>query len=121
MSVQLIAEKDKFIIEIPATTKPDDQFLLEMKFQILAKKWEEATKYFSFSRQQTANEYYQQIIAIGKPVVPILLLDLQKTNRHWFFALRSITGEDPVLETHEGNIQLMVNDWITWGKKRKLI
>ncbi len=119
--MQLIEQEDKYIIEISAAAKTDDHFWQEIKFTILAKKWEEETKFFSFTRQIVANEHYQQIISMGLKIVPLLLKDLQRTNRHWFFALRSITETNPVPKEHEGKVQLMVNDWISWGKKRKLI
>ena len=47
---------------------------------------------------------YQAIIALGSPVIPLLLQDLQREPAHWFEALKAITGEDPVAPADWGRI-----------------
>ncbi len=64
---------------------------------------------------------YQAIIALGMPVVPLLLRDLQREPVHWFEALEAITGENPVLPAHHGDIPAMADDWLAWGRKHGLI
>ncbi len=119
--VQVLRKADKFIIEVPAEARTDDDFFLEIKFQFLAEKWKDQTRFFSLTRQIAKSDSYQAIIAMGKPVLPLILADLQREPNHWFFALQTISEENPVKESHLGNIKLMTNDWLKWGKKRKLI
>jgi hypothetical protein len=59
---------------------------------------------------------YQQIIGLGAECVPLLLAELERTPDHWFWALRSITGENPVRPEHRGKLALMAKDWIDWGR-----
>lgn len=54
---------------------------------------------------------------MGKPVVPLILRDLEKSPDHWFWALRAITGEDPVKPEQRGRMQQMAQAWIQWGKE----
>ena len=59
---------------------------------------------------------YQRIIGMGQPVVPLILRDLEQEPDHWFWALQSITGENPVLPEQRGNLELMATAWLAWGK-----
>ena len=59
---------------------------------------------------------YQRIIGMGQPVVPLILRDLEQEPEHWFWALQSITGENPVLPEQRGNLEMMAAAWLAWGK-----
>lgn len=50
---------------------------------------------------------YRGVIALGQPVVPLLLRELEPEPVHWFEALKAITDEDPVPREHLGNIAAM--------------
>jgi len=54
---------------------------------------------------------------MGPAVVPILLDDLRKTKRGWFWALKHLTQVDPVREEDRGNVDKMIDAWIGWGRK----
>jgi hypothetical protein len=60
---------------------------------------------------------YQEIIQLGPEVVPLLLRDLDETERHWFVALRALTGANPIPASAAGNIPKMIEAWRTWGKE----
>jgi hypothetical protein len=95
---------------------------LKEKFQKLAKKWQKETAYLSSITQKGLHPAYLEIIDMGMAAVPLILRDLMQNGpNHWFYALREITGEDPVVEEHAGDIQAMADDWINWGKDRGLI
>jgi hypothetical protein len=68
-----------------------------------------------------AHPAYQAIIALGPPVVPFLLRDLEREPVHWFEALQAITGEYLVPRTDWGNIPAMVAAWLAWGRRHGLI
>jgi hypothetical protein len=63
------------------------------------------------------NPAYQEIIGLGNDVVPFLLRDLKETERHWFIALRAITGANPVPKSATGNIPKMIEAWRQWAKE----
>jgi hypothetical protein len=46
---------------------------------------------------------------------------LQENGGPWFWALRALTGENPVPSEHRGNIEAMANDWLQWGQEKGLI
>lgn len=64
---------------------------------------------------------HQQVIGLGPAVLPHLLDDLAKTRSNWFWALRSITGENPVPADERGQVDRMTQRWLEWGKARGLI
>ncbi|MGB8689563.1 MAG: hypothetical protein WCD53_19790 [Microcoleus sp.] len=53
----------------------------------------------------------------GRPVVPLILRDLEQKPDHWFWALRAITGDNPVKSEQRGRMKLMAQAWIQWGKE----
>jgi hypothetical protein len=89
---------------------------LEDYFNSLKYLWLEETKYSSNIYYTTKHPAYLKIIQLGKDVLPLILKDLSESNTHWFFALREISGANPIQNEHLGNIQEMTNDWLVWGK-----
>jgi hypothetical protein len=61
---------------------------------------------------------YQEIIRLGPEVVPLLLRDLEEQHTHWFNALRTITGANPVPASAAGNVPKMVEAWLNWAKSK---
>jgi hypothetical protein len=101
--------------------KTADKTNLENEFHALARQWKEACGLLSSTSAMVAHPAYQAIIALGPPVVPLLLRDLEIEPFHWFDALKSITGEDPVSPSDWGNIPAMTSAWLAWGRSRKLL
>ena len=54
---------------------------------------------------------------MGEAAVPFLLNELRLRPGHWFWALKQITGENPMRPEHAGNLRRMTEDWLTWGEK----
>ena len=90
---------------------------LEQRFQMLADTWRKECMHISSSTQRAMHPAYQQIIGLGPDAVPILLRDLQREPDHWSWALRAITGQNPIKDEHRGNLTLVAQDWIGWGKE----
>ena len=90
------------------------------KFEKLASEWRESTKYLSSVTSIAMDPSYQQIIGMGDDVVPLLLRELrnQEEPDYWFWALRAITGADPVPAADKGNVCAMADAWTKWGKSR---
>ena len=60
---------------------------------------------------------YQRIIGMGEDAIPLILSELDRQPDHWFWALHSITGADPVPEDCQGNVPAMTSAWIEWGRR----
>jgi hypothetical protein len=108
-------------IALGPTTHTKETTALAKQFQALAEEWRSAVALLSSSTAMRAHPAYQAIIALGPPVVPLLLQELQRDRTHWFEALSAITGEDPVPREDWGNIPAMAAAWLAWGRDRHLI
>ena len=88
------------------------------RFRELAKAWREDTRHLSSIHEMVLHSAYQQIIGMGPAAVPLIIDELRHSPDHWFWALRAITGEDPVVASHRGDIRAMAQDWIRWYDER---
>jgi len=86
------------------------------KFDMLASTWKKDTMVMSSSTDMFSNESYLQIIGMGKKALPFIFSELRKEPNHWFVALKSITGIDPVPKEYRGNILKMSELWLAWAK-----
>ena len=91
---------------------------LDDTFHRLADEWQAAVAHHSSSSKRDNYPAYQAIIALGAPVVPLLLRDLEHTHRHWFTALRLITGANPISPDDAGKVAKMAEAWLRWGKEK---
>jgi hypothetical protein len=64
---------------------------------------------------------YQRIIGMGEKAIPLILAELAERPGHWFWALASITGEDPVAEQSRGKLREMASAWLAWGRQKGYI
>jgi hypothetical protein len=90
---------------------------LEAEFNRLAEEWRAETRMLSLVTQKSMHPAYQRIIGMGQPIVPLILRDLEQKPDHWFWALRAITGANPVKSDMVGRMKLMAQAWIEWGKE----
>ncbi len=90
---------------------------LERRFHELAAEWRAEVAPLSSSRARVQHPAYRAIIALGPTVVPLLLRELEQRPNHWFAALRSLTGADPVPLADRGRIGAMTAAWVRWGKQ----
>lgn len=91
---------------------------LSATFAELVKQWREETRGVSSTNQMSMHPAYQQIIGMGEEAIPLLLRELERKSGHWFWALKSITREDPVPPEHRGKVNKMIKAWLDWGKNR---
>ncbi len=100
------------------STTPPEPETLEARFRRLADTWQKAVAHLSSSTKRDNHPAYKEIVALGPAVVPLLLRDLEINHRHWFAALTTITGENPVPEEDAGKILKMIDHWLRWGKAK---
>ncbi|HLP91243.1 MAG TPA: hypothetical protein VK184_22015 [Nostocaceae cyanobacterium] len=94
------------------------QSKIEATFAALANQWLAETRGLSSTNQMCMHPAYQQIIGMGEAVIPLLLRELEKKSGQWFWALKSITREDPVPPEHRGKTKDMIKIWLEWGRQR---
>lgn len=99
-----------------------------IRFIVLKGEWEDEMANLSSITEISMHPAYQQIIGMGKTAIPYILYELSELSDekpsycYWFWALKSITGEDPVtgkkpiLDDQKGNIKEMAKAWLKWGK-----
>ncbi|YAF96120.1 MAG: hypothetical protein AB3A66_26990 [Nodularia sp. CChRGM 3473] len=91
---------------------------MEATFTALVNQWRDENRGVSSTNQMSMHPAYQQIIGMGEAVIPLLLRELEKKSGHWFWALKSITREDPVPPEYRGKVKEMIKVWLEWGKNR---
>jgi len=94
--------------------------VLPEQFHRLAEIVREECAHLSSVREIVLHPAYQQIIGMGPPALPLILRELEHKPEHWFWALRSIAREDPVLPKHRGVVAEMTEDWLKWAHKKGL-
>lgn len=98
------------------TASEHDQALVA-RFEQLAANWREERQFLSSSTQMAMCPSYQQIIGMGRDALPLIFHELAKEPDHWFWALKSITGEDPVPVEQRGMIREMTRAWLHWARE----
>ncbi|MBI3604950.1 MAG: hypothetical protein HY202_02865 [Nitrospirae bacterium] len=91
---------------------------MEDKFNSLVKAWRHDVSFKSSVTEMATNPNYQQIIGMGPAILPLLFRELEERPDHLFWALRAITGIDPVKPEERGNIKLMAKAWLQWAKEQ---
>ena len=102
-------------------TLPISQDELSKKFERLAATWTYNNSLISSVDKMVLLPEYQEIIGMGKAVVPFILKELKKEPNYWFWALKAITRDDPVKPEDRGNLQKMSDAWIQWGAEKGYI
>lgn len=119
-SKEIHKESERFAMHylIPISRQRAD---CSLKFQELKARWEADTAILSSITEIAMHPAYQQIIGMGQSAIPLILSEMEETPGHWFWALKSITGEDPVLSEQRGRIKEMTKAWLIWGKEQGYI
>src|SRR5437868_470512 len=106
-------------------TVPSVPFILpmtmpsEQRFRELASRWRKDTAFLSSTSEIATHPSYQQIIGMGKEALPFIFAALREQPEHWFWALRAITGEDPVPPASRGDLRQMTAVWLKWASEHQ--
>ena len=87
---------------------------LEHRFRRLAEQWREETRATSSLSRLVMHPAYQQIIGMGAPAVPLIVRELRERPNHWFWALFSILGVNPVPPEDAGDLERMTELWLAY-------
>ena len=91
------------------------------RFNTLTATWKQANPFSSSIINVATHPAYQEIIGMGPIAIPLILKALKVETDHWFWALKSITGEDPVKENDRGDLEKMKQAWLDWGSENGYI
>jgi hypothetical protein len=94
---------------------------VRQRFSNLVAHWKSERGHSSRLKDLVTHSAYQQIIGMGEPAIPLLLEEMQERPDHWDWALRAITGSDPVPPESWGKLREIAAAWVTWGKERGYI
>lgn len=93
-----------------------------VQFQQLVEQWHRERGASSSPVYMAMCPAYQQIIAMGKPAIVLILKQLELEGDdpdHWFWALNYLTNADPVSPHERGNMKKMSAAWIRWGRDNR--
>jgi hypothetical protein len=100
----------------PTADRVQDAELVE-RFNQLTNSWKMEKMFTSSMSAIEGSQFYQAIVNLGNPVVPLLFRELQREPDYWFAALHAILGEDPVPPEDRGNLSKMTEHWLAWAKQ----
>jgi len=86
------------------------------KLRGLADRWYSETQFLSSTHQAAMIPEYQEIIGKGREALSFVLGELATNGGQWFWALRAITGEDPVPTVDRGRYPAMREHWLRWAR-----
>ncbi|MCU0540923.1 MAG: hypothetical protein MUE44_01885 [Oscillatoriaceae cyanobacterium Prado104] len=107
-----------FLSEKSEFDRSRQQTELETTFYQLVDRWKTETRGISSTEQLSLHPTYQQIIGMGPDAIPLLLRELANNSGRWFWALKSITREDPVMPEQRGKTKEMIAAWLNWGREK---
>jgi hypothetical protein len=87
------------------------------EFLACSRQWKRETMTTSSLTDVATHPSYQRIIGLGPEVLPLVFADLRETGAPWFWALRALTGKNPVPADHRGNMKLTTHDWLEWARE----
>jgi hypothetical protein len=91
------------------------------RFVRLVGEWKAGRGHSSKLKDLAMHPAYQQIIGMGESAVPLLLEEMKERPDQWDWALRAITGDDPVPHESWGKLTEIAAAWNAWGKERGYI
>ena len=117
-SAKLMEKVDELRVSSrPHDPEPD----LQERFVRLAAEWRSGRGHSSLSSEMVTHPAYLQIIGMGKSAIPLLLNEMNERPDHWDWALRAITGTDPVPQEAWGKLRQIASAWLAWGAREGYI
>jgi hypothetical protein len=92
-----------------------------IRFRELISRWHKERGITSSFTKMVLCHSYQEIIGMGPAAILLILRQLKDEGDKpdlWFWALESLTGENPVPEENIGDFHAMAHAWLMWGRDR---
>jgi hypothetical protein len=93
---------------------------LEQKFRRVADQWKAAVGSISNLDDIRGAAGYAELVALGRPVIPLILNELDSDPFYWFEVLAEITGVDPTPADQAGDVDAMTAAWKAWSRKKRI-
>lgn len=114
----LLGTGDSPALQAPSSQDKDSEPSIEGSFRQLVGEWKAATAFTSSGTEMLLHPAYQRIIGMGQEAVKLIVSELRREPDHWFWALKAITGEDPVAAEDHGKLDRMTTAWLKWAAQR---
>src|ERR1035437_1552311 len=111
----LVPQADLLLLRVNARNQFEKDF---RKYDIT---WKRKTQFFSSPADKYLHPSDARIIGMGRPAVSLILKSLRRQPADWFYALRAITGANPVTSAMAGDVKKMSEAWIKWGERQGLL
>lgn len=89
-------------------------------FDALATRWRRETGGLSVVSARYEHPAMQQILAMGREVVPEILRRIEREPDHWHPALAMLTGESPFAPGEKVTVSQACARWVAWGRAHGL-
>jgi hypothetical protein len=93
---------------------------MEKKFEIHFKKWKSKTQFQSNINSIISDTDFQQIIGMGKRVIPFILQEINHEPSNLVWALNFITNSTLSKNQHT-TLTEACKSWVKWGQKQNLV
>src|SRR3989338_972459 len=101
----------------PSANQSFEPSTLERQFESLTKQWIQDTSYHTSPTLITRHPAYQGLLKLGKPILPLVIRNLEIRPGNWFHLLADLADANPVPHVHRGNIFMMRHYWLNWARK----
>jgi hypothetical protein len=95
------------------------------RFELHAERWDRETVYLSSPTDRIENLNFQAILGLAREnreeVIRLLIQDMIRNQRSWFFALSYITGENPIQRRDAGRVDKMISAWTEWAGRHRIL
>ena len=108
------------LIEEPSDSSIQDREQgsdFQQRFARLVAEWKVGRGHSSKLKDLAMHPAYQQIIGMGERAVPLLIEEMKERPDQWDWALRAITGNDPVPRESWGKLKDIAAAWVAWGRE----
>ena len=90
------------------------------RFRTLTERWREQRGFSSSQSEIESCPAYHALLAMGKPVIPLIMEELEKGARdHWFRILELVSSAQPVRYEDRGNYAKMRVAWLDWWNRER--
>lgn len=89
------------------------------RFDRLVSEWKASIRPHSMESRLAMHPAYQKMIGMGETALPFMFEMLKVEHdspSHWFWALASITEQNPVPSESRGRVKEMAKAWMYWGE-----
>lgn len=121
----LIEERTEPIAADIKRAESDNDEAIKRKFVELCARWKRETLHQSNVKKIISHPAYQRIIGMAdvapKSVLRLILEDLKTDPADWFWALSTITNENPIKESDAGDVGKMALAWVQWGREKRIL